>query len=274
MRLDDYFARIAYSGSSRPTTEVLTRLLEAHVLHVPFENLDVQLGRPISTDPAAAYDKIVTRRRGGWCYEQNGLFGWALSEIGFGVTRVAAAVLRDERGAAANSSHLCLLVDSADHSDPWLVDVGFGGSMLTPIELRAATHRQAPFRIGLRRTSDGYWRFWEDLGDGEFSYDFVPESADEPALATKCADLQTRPDSGFVQNLVAQIRSPTAHTTLRGKVLRRASDDGIETRNIGSPGELVTVLRDTFTLYVPEVAELWPRIERRHEEVMQQDAPV
>jgi len=110
MRLDRYLARIGFDGNPAPTRDTLNRLLRAHALSVPFENLDVQLGQPTTTDVGAAYRKIVERGRGGWCYEQNGLFGWALSEIGFDATRVAAAVMRHERGTSADASHLCLLV--------------------------------------------------------------------------------------------------------------------------------------------------------------------
>ena len=110
MELETYFDRIGYAGPATPTTAVLGSLLRAHVLRVPFENLDVQLGRSTTVDPEAAFDKIVTGNRGGWCYEHNGLFGWVLSAIGFDVMRVAAAVMRAERGSIADSNHLTLLV--------------------------------------------------------------------------------------------------------------------------------------------------------------------
>ena len=117
---------------------------------VPFENLDVQLQRPVSTSVEAAYEKIVVDRRGGWCYEQNGLFGWVLNEIGFSVTRVAASVMRDESKASA-ANHLCLLVKLSDSNRKYLVDVGFGGSLLRPIELKEGHHEQPPFKLGLER---------------------------------------------------------------------------------------------------------------------------
>jgi N-hydroxyarylamine O-acetyltransferase len=249
---------------------VLGRLLAHHVQRVPFENLDVQLGARLSTDPAAAYEKIVLKQRGGWCYEQNGLFGWALSEIGFDVTRVAAAVMRIERGNVAHANHLCLLVKPADADETFLVDVGFGGSMIAPIPLAESDHQQAPFHIGLRKTEDGHWRFWEDLGKGEFSFDFLDEPADEDALTDKCDFLQTDPSSGFVQNLVAQIRLPDQHKTLRGRVFSLATANGIETTNLSSADELFAVLRDEFRLDVPAVRDLWPRIEERHAELMRE----
>jgi N-hydroxyarylamine O-acetyltransferase len=272
MQLENYFARIGYTGPAAPTQEVLGDLLRAHVLTVPFENLDVQLGRPTSIQPGLAFDKIVTRNRGGWCYEQNGLFAWALSEIGFDVTRVAAAVMRADRGEIADNNHLTVLVRTNDSDHRWLVDVGFGGSMIAPVPLREGEYDHLPFRIGLRQLDDGSWQFWEDVGDGEFSFDFAAEAADEAALDRKCHYLQTSPDSSFVQNLVAQLRLADAHLTLRGKVLSRANAAGITTQTLASPEQLVTTLSDVFGLDVPEAAELWPRIEQRHMELFAEDS--
>lgn len=272
MRLEDYLARAEFRGEIAPTLQVLTDLLRAHVTHIPFENLDIQLGRTLTTEPESAFDKIVTRKRGGWCYEQNGLFGWALSEIGFEVTRVAAAVMRSERDRIADANHLTLLVRTKDSGHTWLADVGFGGSMIAPIELRESAHKHNPFRLGLRRTDGHRWQFWEDIGDGEFTFDFFAEPADETALADKCQYLQTSPESGFVQSLVAQIRLPDAHKTLRGKVFSQASAGGIGTRILESPDELVSVLSDIFGIDVPEAAGLWPRIEQRHEELLREKA--
>ena len=76
MKLQRYLDRINYGGSLEPSFATLAALQKAHVCSVPFENLDVQLGRPLSTSIQEAYEKIVINMRGGWCYEQNGLFGW------------------------------------------------------------------------------------------------------------------------------------------------------------------------------------------------------
>lgn len=86
MKLSHYLERIEYAGTVEPSTTTLAALLEAHVLAVPFENLDVQLGHATSIRIEDAYEKIVGNARGSWCYEQNGLFGWALARMGFGVT--------------------------------------------------------------------------------------------------------------------------------------------------------------------------------------------
>ncbi len=274
MNVQAYLDRIGYRGAIRPDLAVLVALQQAHVCAVPFENLDVQLGRTVTTSPQDAYEKIVGNNRGGWCYEQNGLFGWALKQIGFDVTRVAAAVMRQDRGDASLADHLCLLVATSESSTRYLVDVGFGGSMLRPIELLEGEHAHAPFRLGLEKENDKYWRFWEDLGDGKFSYDFLDEPANEAALQAKCATLQSDPSSIFVMNLVAQLRSQEQHMVLRGRVLHVASANGITRRTLNSVDEIVATLASQFGLDLPEVAGLWPRIAARHEEIVRMKADI
>jgi N-hydroxyarylamine O-acetyltransferase len=268
MRLQHYFDRIGYRGERRPTLATLCALQHAHVTSVPFENLDVQLGRPLTIDAEAAYEKIVNRGRGGWCYEQNSLFGWALSEVGFKVTRLAAAVMRQDRGDASRANHLCLLVNCADTTGNYLADVGFGGSMIKPVRLEQSEHTQPPFRLGLKRLSDRYWRFWEDLGRGAFSFDFIEKPASEVALAEKCDFLQNDPSSGFVLNLVVQLRSPLQHMSLRGRVLSIATVSGTESQTLGSGNEIVATLAERFHLDMPEAADLWPKIVARHEALL------
>jgi N-hydroxyarylamine O-acetyltransferase len=274
MIVQAYLNRIGYRGALRPDLSVLVALQQTHVCAVPFENLDVQLGRPVTTVAEDAYEKIVGKNRGGWCYEQNGLFGWVLEQIGFDVTRVAAAVMRQDRGDASLANHLCLLVATPRSSTRYLVDVGFGGSMLKPIELLEGEHTHAPFRLGLERGNDGYWRFWEDLGDGKFSYDFLDEPANEAALQAKCATLQSDPSSIFVMNLVAQLRSQEQHMVLRGRVLHIASANGITRRTLNSADEIVATLASQFGLDLPEAAGLWPRIAARHEEIVRMKADI
>lgn len=267
LNIEQYLARIGLSSEPEPALDYLQTLQQAHLRAIPFENIDVQLGKRLTTDVAAAYEKIVVRGRGGWCYEQNGLFGWALQELGFDVTRMAAGVMRQERGAEVDGNHLCLLVKFAETGQEYLVDVGFGGSMIRPLLLRTCTEVQAPYTVGVRQLDDGSWRFWEDAGSGEFSYDFRREPASEAQLEDRCRHLQTDLSSGFVLNLVAELREKTTHKILRGRVFKVLSSKGTSERLIESAPELVDVLASEFHLDVPQVASLWPRIVKRHEEI-------
>ena len=267
MRLGDYLERIGWSGAIAPTVDTLGALLRAHNHNVPFENLDVQLGCSMTTSVEDAYDKIVNRNRGGWCYEQNGLFGWALSQIGFDVRRIAASVMRSHGGPAAHADHLTLVASLPQGNARWLVDAGFGGSLLQPIPLQEGTYYHAPFAVGLRQLDDGYWQFWESLDDSEFSFDFEDVLADENAMSVRCRYLQTSLESGFVQNLVCQLRRPDSHIVLRGRVFSTVTCDGKRKRVLESADELVATLSDEFGLIAPEAGKLWGKICERHEQL-------
>ncbi|MEM9530064.1 MAG: arylamine N-acetyltransferase [Pseudomonadota bacterium] len=267
MRLESYLHRIAWEGPLAPTRDTLGALMRAHVFAVPFENLDVQLGRPISLRVEDAYRKIVSRGRGGWCYEQNGVFGWALKQIGFRVDRVAAAAMRASIGPEAEANHLALLVTLPGPQDRWLADVGFGGGLLNPLPLAEATHHHAPFDVGLRALPNGRWEFFEQLAGEEVLFDFAPLLADEQAMGLRSRYLQTHPDSGFVKNLVCQLRRPGARVALRGRVYTELTQEGKTQRQIESREELLAVLRDPFGLEVPEAGALWDRICARHAQV-------
>jgi N-hydroxyarylamine O-acetyltransferase len=268
MQLEVYLERIQYRGELTPTLSVLNAIHAAHVCSIPFENIDVQLGRPLTISINDAYRKIVEQHRGGWCYEQNGLFGWALSEIGFHVTRLAASVMRNPEDDQSAANHLCLLVTCPGEAQlQFLVDVGFGGSMFQPLLLTERTYHQSPFELGLKQLDDGYWHFSEDLGSAPFGFYFLTDPGDEQALADKSDFLQNDPSSNFVLNLVAQKRSIDRHTTLRGRVIRRVSKDVVKSEILDSPNALVKALFDEFDLDLPEVANLWPSIVARHNQL-------
>jgi arylamine N-acetyltransferase len=264
LKLSAYLRRIGFGGSVRPDLATLKAMHRAHQYAIPFENLDVLLHRPVVLDLAASYDKIVSERRGGWCYELNGVMGWALKEIGFDVTRMSAGVMRVLAGDAQLGNHLCLLV-RLDQS--YLVDVGFGGSLVEPLPLQASEREDAPYRLGLSEPGDGYWRFSESAGgdDDAFSFDFRVAPADEALFAHKCQFLQTDPASPFTQNLVVQRRAAKTHLSLRGRVLATVDSMRVGKKLLNSADELITTLRDSFDLDIPEAAALWPSVCARHE---------
>lgn len=264
MILDRYFKRIDYRGPKGTDAATLAALQRAHILALTFENLDVQLQRPLSTRVEEAYDKIVERGRGGWCYEMNGLFGWALREMGFDMTRLGAGVMREATGDAALGNHLCLLVRCDGVK---FVDVGFGGSLTKILALADAELSDDPYSISLKRIDNEFWRFTENAGAGPFSFDFRAEPADEALLAAKCQFLQTDPSSPFFANLVAQRRRPNEHLVLRGRVLTTTRSGGRQTTLIEDADALVACLKSTFDLDVPEIKTRWPDICRRHDEI-------
>ena len=272
-QLAAYLDRIGWTAPVAPDLATLAKLQRAHVEAIPFENLDVQLGRPPTRDPDAIFAKLVTARRGGWCYEMNGLFGRMLREIGFTVTPIAAGVMRQLSGAATMGSHLCLLVRL---ERDYLVDVGFGGALAAPLPLTEGGCEHAPKACVLRRTEDGYWRYAErSLAGGEpFGFDFRTEPADEALLDRQCRWQGENQSSVFVQNLVVQRRDGERHLSLRGRILTELAVDGESKRLVVDAGDIVSTLRERFDLDVPDAAMLWPKIAARHDEVMAAQPPV
>ena len=262
MDLKAYFDRIGFNDEARPDLATLKALHRAHLLAIPYENLDVQLGRTVTTAPDAAFDKIVRRRRGGWCYEMNGLFGAVLDAIGFKVMRLAGGVGRDTAGDEKLGNHLVLLVDLGE---PWIADVGFGDGALEPFSLKAGAFSQDGYDFRLEQLDGGWWRLHNHPLGGASNFDFALKPADPALLAEKCHWLQTSPESGFVQNAVAQRWRPGEILQLRGRSLTRLRNGEKHTHLIGSADEYLEVLTREFDLRIPEAAALWPRIAARHE---------
>jgi arylamine N-acetyltransferase len=263
MTVDDYLARIGVERPARPTLEALRTLHRAHLRRIPYENLDVQLGRPVTIAPEAAVEKIVGRGRGGWCYEMNGVFHWALAALGFRATRVAGAVIREVMGDAFIGNHLVLTVELDEGLH--LADVGFGDGPRDPFAVADGAFASGGFDFGLSRVDETWWRLRNHPLGGAKSFDFSLAPADESVLAQRCTDLQREPWSPFVQNLVCQRYTDEGLTVLRGRVVRTIVPGRFEDRILNSAEELVRLFREEFDLEVPEAASLWPKICARHE---------
>ena len=264
MDLYAYFRRIGFSGDARPDLATLKAIHRAHSLAVTYENFDVQLGRPLTTDPAEAFDKIVRRGRGGWCYEMNGLLGAALEAIGFEVTRLAGGVHRATRGDEAVGNPLVLMVDIG--GEPWIADVGFGDGSRDPFPLREGPVVSDGYAYRLERLDADWWRFHNHPLGGAPGFDFTADPADPARLAHMCRELQTSPQSPFVMVAVAQRHFGDEIRLLRGRVFRRVRGDRHDEQLIDAPDAFVALLKREFDLDLPEAAALWPRICERHEQ--------
>jgi len=217
-----YLARIAYSGSTEPNAETLRALHRAHMLTVPFENLDIALGRKIVVDQDVCVRKVVEQRRGGFCYELNGAFATLLEALGFRVTLLSARVAREKGGEGPEFDHLTLRVDL---ERPWLSDVGFGDSFLEPLELEAAKEQIDPagrFRLAQlpseledrlqleRAQPDGSWK-------PQYSFTLEPRQISD--FAGMCHYHQTSPQSSFTQSSICSRATPDGRITLSGSKL-------------------------------------------------------
>jgi N-hydroxyarylamine O-acetyltransferase len=261
-KLHEYLARIGYEGPVRPDLACLKSLHRQHLLSISYENLDVQLERPLDLDPQRIFEKIVQQRRGGWCYEMNGMLQWALTEIGFDVMRMNGGVMRKEQGDPTMGNHLVLCVNL---DEPYMADVGLGDGLLEPIPLRADNFTQGNLAYSLEPLEDDLWRFHNHEGRIPPNFDFRYRPADEDLFAEKCAELQSDPESIFVQNLICQRQRPDGVYILLGRVLSHITSDGVQRTLLNSPEELRDTLAAVFDLRDPQADDLWPRVVERHE---------
>lgn len=132
MNIEQYLERIGYTGVPATDIETLAALCDCHVRQVPFEDLDIQAGVPIRLNTAEFFDKVVIRRRGGYCYELNGLFCELLVQLGFRVHMLSARVANG-KAYSPEYDHMCLAVEA--EGIQWLVDVGFGDFSLMPLKI-------------------------------------------------------------------------------------------------------------------------------------------
>jgi N-hydroxyarylamine O-acetyltransferase len=267
MKLDDYLARIDYHGPVSPDLACLTAIHRQHLLNIPYEDLDVQLGRALDLDPQRIFEKIVVRKRGGWCYEMNGLLCWALQEIGFEVTRMVGGVMRSIQGDAVMGNHLVLRVNI---DGPLLADVGLGDGMLEPIRLERRCFVQADREYRLEALSDGFWRFHNHPGAIPPGFDFSFEP-NEDRLDETCRTLQQDEDSLFRQNLICLQPDGAGGTkTLIGRVLALP---GEEKQILDNADAFCRVLEEVFGLSDPDFESLWPRVVNRHRAIFGDKAP-
>ncbi|MFD9704188.1 arylamine N-acetyltransferase [Lentzea sp. NPDC059081] len=202
--MDAYLQRI---GASR--TSSLAELQERHLMSVPFENLDTHMDTRIVLEIPWLYDKIVERRRGGFCYEVNGLFAELLQDLGHRVDRLAARVYGAEGRLGAPLAHLVLLVD-----DEWLVDVGFGAFALHPLSWRSRDDQHDP--AGVFRLADN----GDDVDvfhDGEPAYRVERRPRQLTEFAATCWYQQTAPESHFRKGPMATKVVPGGRITVTDK---------------------------------------------------------
>ena len=251
MDLPAYLDRIGYHGDVMPSREILRALHLAHVFAVPFENLDGYRGVPVSLEPADLFAKIVTARRGGYCFELNGLFSLLLEAMGFEVMRLIARVRYGAKPPYPRS-HQVLLVRVG--GEPWLVDVGFGGNgLLEPMPLSAGpVVRQLEEQFRLTSLESGEFLLqslvheeWESL------YSFTLEPCHPVDYRYANYFHSHSRDSLFMQRRVCTIPTKEGRTTLVDQSLSIRRNGKNEKSVIESDAAYVRVLHEHFGIVLP-----------------------
>jgi N-hydroxyarylamine O-acetyltransferase len=270
-----YLKRINYHGPLDPTAETLRALHLAHLLAVPFENLDIHLGRPIALDEARFFDKIVARRRGGFCYELNGLFGALLRELGFDVTLLSARVAAGDGNFGPEFDHLVLLVQlearwlapqfstgisnetaglapqfsiGISNETAGLADVGFGDSFREPLRLdEAGEQRQALGAYRLFRDGAA-WTMREMDGGGRIvgGYRFTLQPRRLADFAGMCHYHQTSPESHFTRKRICSLATLEGRITLSDNQLIVTANGERREQELSGPDEYAAALREYF----------------------------
>ncbi|MFI8933565.1 arylamine N-acetyltransferase [Streptomyces sp. NPDC053474] len=250
--VEAYLARIAYEGETKPDLATLRALHRAHVTAIPFENLEIMLGRPVLLDVAALQDKMVRRPRGGYCYEQNLLFAAALERIGFSVTGLGARV-RAGAPSVRPVTHMLLKVEA--DGEQWHCDVGFGGEgLLEPLLLHdGVDERQGAWRFSLKSEPDGVMVLRTEHPDGWFDlYSYTSTPCLPVDYTVMNHFISTHPKSPFVRRPILQKATPEVRLRLAGTELVVTSPDGELEKRAVTGGELRDVLVREFGIELSE----------------------
>jgi N-hydroxyarylamine O-acetyltransferase len=247
-----YLERINYHGSLAPTAETLRELQVAHLLAVPFENLSIHARQPIVLDDEALFTKIVEQRRGGFCYEANGLFAALLRALGFDVRMLSARVANAEGGFGPDFDHMALMVSLEQR---WLADVGFGDSFLEPL-LLDERGEQAQGSRAYRILPDGAHLILMQRDDDEdewkAQYRFTLENYTYADYAEMCRYHQTSPDSHFTRGRICSRATPEGRVTLSEmRFITTTEKGGRMERILTSQEEYAAVLREHFGIVMP-----------------------
>jgi len=210
----EYLKRIGFAGSVKPNSDVLRRLHRQHMLTVPFENLDIHLGKPIVLDTRSFYRKIVEERRGGYCYELNGCFAWLLRQLGFKVTMLSARVARKGGEFTPEFDHMTLLVTNERRL---LADVGFGDSFTEPKPIDSESdHIDHGFYYRIEKRGGGRTlsrrAVWRSRWQIQYALSLKPRRLSD--FASRNRFQQKSPDSHFAQQRLISKLTMSGRVTL------------------------------------------------------------
>lgn len=254
MEIDSYLKRIKYAELLEPTLETLQRLHQAHMLTVPFENLSIHYRQPIVLQEVLFFDKIVEKRRGGFCYELNGLFAWLLKQLGFQVSLLSAEVVGEDGKFSPEYDHLTLLVQQLSGCD-WLVDVGFGSSFQKPLCLDEDLEQDGGdgkmYRLHKSTTEGDYWLMQQardDQWSTQYRFTLQPHALDD--FTERCAYQQSSPESHFTQSCICSLATSTGRITLSDLRFIRTSHGERQESLLEGEKEYASTLLEHFGIII------------------------
>jgi N-hydroxyarylamine O-acetyltransferase len=247
-----YLRRIAVARPEIVDAAALRVLHRAHQMAVPFENLSIHLHEPVSLDEDDLIDKIVTRRRGGFCYELNGAFALLLQAMGVQVARVAARVHSGGQFGPP-FDHLALVVRLADGSGPWLADVGFGSHSTYPLLLHSRQEQHDPagrFLLADAEDADVYV-----LKDGEPQYQIERRERSLADFVPTCWWQQTSPQSHFTSSTICSRLTEDGRVSISGRTLIQTRGGSRSERQLPAGEAVLAAYRDHFGITLDQVPQ-------------------
>ncbi len=239
-----YLERIGYNGVADPTLTTLRQLHRLHLRAVPFENLDIHLGRPINLDVDALFQKIVGCRRGGFCYELNGLFAEMLRALGFDLDLLSARVAHQDGSFGREFDHLLLRV-RIDGRD-WIADVGFGDSFLEPLLLYGYEQDCCGTLYLIDTPQENLLLLRHENGQWRQQYLFTTASRRLEDFQEMCVYHQTSPMSSFTRGRIVSRATADGRITLSDMRLIETRRGAREERSLGSNAEYLEILDQSF----------------------------
>ncbi|MGE3465310.1 MAG: phosphoribosylformylglycinamidine cyclo-ligase [Pyrinomonadaceae bacterium] len=256
MNVKGYLSRIGVDpGDTRPDLDTLRLLQRQHLLNVPFENLDIHCGRPIVLDTGRFYTKIVDERRGGFCYELNGLFNELLRALGFTTRLVSARVFNGTDDHGPEYDHAAIIVTIGD--DEYLTDVGFGDFTAEPLRFTLDVEQSdAAGTYVIRKFDDGYLQVAKRDGDNwksEYIFKDIPRELFE--FAEMCDFQQNSPESHFKKKRICSMLTPNGRKTVSDSAFILTNDGVRHETPIANEEEFASILKEAFgiTSYIEDV---------------------
>lgn len=246
MDINTYLNRIDYHGPLEPSADTLRELQVAHLKAVPFENLSIHSGEPIVLNDQSLFEKVVSRRRGGFCYELNGLFAALLRSLGFKVEMLSAGVANANGEFGPDFDHMTLMVTLEQR---WLADVGFGDSFREPLLLDERGIQQQDEREYQIVSEGEYLTLMQRERDGDWNaqYRFTLQPHTYADYAEMCRYHQTSPDSHFTKAPLCSLATPEGRVTLSGRrFITTTRTGGRNDVAVSDDGEFAKLLREHF----------------------------
>lgn len=254
-QLHSYLDRLSCQGDLRPGLPLLTRLHQAHLQQIPFENLDIRLGIPINLAPDALFQKILNDRRGGFCYELNYAFSLLLTQLGFQVRLIAAEVYNGH-GYGPAFDHLLLAVVLEDGC--WIADVGFGDCFRTPLRIGGEGIVELKTTYSLQQDPDRRWVLYQAREGQPLQpqYRFALQGYELTAFLPMCRYQQTSPDSHFTQKSICSVATPQGRISLSNDKCIVTTDGRRQVSGLHNAAEYRTALQTHFKMTLPPDARI------------------